>query len=131
MAPVTTIAFPTKFCGSRLTSTLPNSTPAARSFSTISRLLGVANQRTMLAAMIGPTPSVSARSASEASIIESSVPNPRLSASLADGPRPLQPSAVSNRGNGRRLDPSIALSKLSAFVSPHLSSVSSCSRVNV
>ena len=51
-------------------------------------------------------------------------------AMLADGPRPLQPSAVSTFGSGRFFEPSIAASRLSALVSPHLSSVSNWSRVS-
>ena len=47
------------------------------------------------------------QAASLASRMASSEPNRRASASLADGPRPLMPSAVSSRGSGRSFEPAM------------------------
>ena len=64
-----------------------------------------------------------------AGMIESSVPNARLSDSLADGPRPRMPSAVSSFGSGRVLEPSMPASSLSALILAKPSSSSNCSAV--
>ena len=58
----------------RLTSTLPNSTPASRSFSMNTLLASIAYHRRIERAITGPTPSVMASAASSAARIESSVP---------------------------------------------------------
>ncbi len=101
---MTTTAFPTSVCGSVLTSTRPNSTPASRSFWMIAAFSEIANHDVMDAAMTPPTPSTADKSSAVAFAIASSEPNSDASDSAAAGPRFFIPRAVSNLGNGRDRD---------------------------
>ena len=98
--PVTTTVNPSSVRAMLASRSSAIRTPAARHFSTIARCQSTVNQSITAAAMVGPTPSVSASCSSEADSMASRLPNSVASARAAVGPTWRIDSATNTRHSG-------------------------------